>query len=93
MNRGILTKGAMLAGVAALGALTMYFFDPTRGRHRRALCIGKLSGVADIALEAAESKSRHLTERVRSVLAEARSAVKNSLSHEDETTGGELKAA
>ena len=83
----------MLAGAAALGALTMYFFDPERGHHRRSVCMDKLSSAAATALGAAESTTRDLSNRARGVLAEAKSAVAGGLSREDETAGGERAAA
>lgn len=84
----------MLAGAAALGALTMYFFDPERGRHRRTVCTDKLSSAADTAVDAAESTTRDLTNRARGVLAEAKSVVNGGgQSREDEMTSGGLAAA
>ena len=93
MSRGSLTTGLTLAGVAALGALTMYFFDPARGSRRRALCVDQLTGAANTVKDAVGSKALDLTNRARGVLAEAKSAVKSGLSREGETTGRELEAA
>lgn len=92
MSREILMTSLTLAGVAA-GALTMYFFDPARGRRRRALCVDQLNGAANAVKDAVESKSRDLTNRARGVLTEARSAVTRAPSPEAETARGELAAA
>lgn len=93
MSKDSLTTYLVLAGAAALGAVTMYFFDPARGRGRRALCLDKLNSAADTAVEAAESKTRDLKNRASGVLAEAKSAVKGGLSRKDEPTGDALEAA
>ncbi len=93
MSREILTTSLTLAGVAALGALTMYFFDPARGSRRRALCMDKLNGAAHTVKDAVESTARDLTNRARGVLAGARSAVTSDSSPESEAAHGELAAA
>lgn len=92
MGKDSLAKYLMLAGAATLGALTMYFFDPERGRGRRAVCMDRLSSAAGEALDAAKSESRDLKNTTKGVLAEAKSAVERGLSRERET-GGELEAA
>lgn len=81
------------AGGAALGALTMYFLDPARGRRRRALCVDKLTGVANRTKEVVESTARDLGNRARGVLAEAKSAVTKEHAPANESDGSELAAA
>ena len=93
MNRGSLTTGLTLAGVAALGALTMYFFDPARGRRRRALCMDQLTGAANTVKDVVGSKARDLTNRARGTLAEARSALTSGPAREAETAQSEMSAA
>ena len=93
MSRENLMTCLTLAGGVAVGALTMYFFDPERGRRRRALCVDKLNGAAHTAKDVVESTARDLTNRARGRLAEARSAVTGGPSPEPETAHGELAAA
>jgi hypothetical protein len=82
-----------LTGGVALGALTMYFFDPASGRRRRALCMDRLGRAANAAKDAVEAEARDLTNRARGSLAEAKSAVRSGPSRVFETAGGEQAAA
>jgi hypothetical protein len=88
-----LTTGLALAGVAALGAVTMFFFDPARGRRRRALCMEQLTGAANAVKDAVGSTARDLTNRARGTLAEARSALTSGPARESETAQSEMAAA
>lgn len=81
------------SGGAALGALAMYFLDPARGRHRRALCLDKLTGAAHRTKDVVESTARDLGNRARGVLAEAKSAVTKEQEPANESAGSELAAA
>ena len=81
------------AGGAALGAVTMYFMDPERGRHRRALCLDKLTGAANRTKEVVESTARDLGNRARGVLAEAKSAATKEYARTSEQAGSDLAAA
>jgi hypothetical protein len=92
MSRENLMTCLSLTGGVALGALTMYFFDPARGHHRRALCMDQLNSAANTVKDAVDSAARDLTNRARGVLAEAKSAVTRGPAHEAETTGGERAA-
>lgn len=93
MSREILMTGLALAGGAAVGALTMYFFDPERGRRRRALCMEQLTGAANAVKDEVGSVARDLSDRARGVLAEAKSAMTDGRSGENELTSGERAAA
>ena len=83
----------MLTGGAALGALTMYFVDPARGRHRRAACAERLTGAANRTKEAVESSARDLGNRARGVLAEAKSSVTKETAAAEEPAGAAKTAA
>ena len=83
----------VLTGGVAVGALTMYFFDPARGRRRRALCMDQLNSAARTARDAVESKTRDLANRTRGVLAEAESAMTDGPARAAETAAGEMAAA
>jgi hypothetical protein len=64
----------LLIGMA-LGAGLMYVFDPQAGRRRQALMRDKVSSWAGDASELAGKKARHMRNRARGVMAEARSMV------------------
>lgn len=64
---------ALLLGGIGLGALLMYLFDPDRGRGRRAMLSDQLTSKVNRLSDAAESKARHLSNRARGVIHEARS--------------------
>jgi hypothetical protein len=66
---------SMLLVGMALGAGLMYVFDPQGGRRRQALMRDKVSSWANDAQELAGKKARHLGNRARGVMAEARSMV------------------
>jgi hypothetical protein len=66
--------GTLLCGVAA-GAALMYFFDPDRGRRRRALLRDKAVGMSNDLGEAATGAARDLRNRAQGVVAEAGSAL------------------
>lgn len=83
----------VLTGGVAVGALTMYFFDPARGRRRRAQCMDQLNSAARTAKDAVESKTRDLANRTRGVLAEAKSAMTDGPALEAETAAGGMAAA
>ena len=83
----------VLTGGVAVGALTMYFFDPARGRRRRALCMDQLNSAARTAKDAVESRTRDLANRTRGVLAEAELAMTDGPAREAETAAGEMAAA
>ena len=61
-----------MVGALMLGAGAMYLFDADRGPRRRALLRDRGSHVLRRAGEAAGKKARHLRNRARGVVAEAR---------------------
>jgi uncharacterized membrane protein len=65
--------GTRLWGGIFAGAGLMYFFDPDRGRRRRALLRDQVVRALDAAADAAETTGRDLGNRVRGLFAEARS--------------------
>ncbi len=78
MNREILKTTLTITGSIALGALTMYFFDPARGSRRRALCMGQLNNATHTVKDAVESTAHDLTNKARGILADAKSAIGSS---------------
>ena len=66
---------SMLLIGMALGAGLMYVLDPEGGRRRRDRMRDKASSWADDAQELAAKKARHLGNRARGVISEARSMV------------------
>ena len=62
---------ALLVGGIGLGALLMYFFDPDRGRGRRARCSDQLTSTVNRLGESAGAKARHLRNRAKGLLHEA----------------------
>jgi len=66
--------GTLMCGVAA-GAVLMYFFDPDRGRTRRALLRDKVVGLSNDLGDAAGKAARDLRNRAQGVVAEAGGAL------------------
>ena len=66
---------AMLAAGVGVGALIMYMLDPEQGRRRRALARDQVTSFVTDAEKRIEAKARHLSNRARGVVAEARSTV------------------
>ena len=58
-------------GGAALGAVTMYYFDPDRGRARRAMCESRWVGRAHKTSDYLGKAGRDLSHRVQGLAAEA----------------------
>ena len=63
---------------AAIGAGCMYLFDPSRGRTRRARIRDNAVHVWNEAGDAVESNSRHLANRARGMLHEAKTCISSS---------------
>ena len=76
MNRAI-----TLIGGAGLGALLMYFYDPDRGKARRAVCRDKTKSAVNKASETAGKMNRDLLNRANGLVAEAK-----NLFNSDEAT-------
>jgi len=62
-------------GALALGAGAMYFFDPARGRSRRAWAEDKVSSWARRGRKSATRYGRHVGNQVKGAVAEAKKAV------------------
>jgi gas vesicle protein len=62
---------------AAVGALTMFVFDPVNGKRRRALTRDRMMRYGREAADAVENKARDLANRAQGVAAEARGTVSN----------------
>lgn len=79
----------LLLGSAGLGAGLMYIFDVEHGRRRRALLRDKIISTANELNDAAGSKSRHLGNQARGLIAEAKSRLTGG---ETFSEANELKA-
>lgn len=80
----------LIAAVAA-GAAAMYYLDPVAGRRRRALVRDKGTAVRHGANEYARIKSRRAANRMRGVVARARSTV-SSVSIDDDRLHDRIRA-
>jgi osmotically-inducible protein OsmY len=70
-----MNKKAALVGVG-VGAALMYFFDPDRGKRRRALVRDKVESAGNKATEYAEKMGRDVRNRAYGVVAETKSILK-----------------
>jgi osmotically-inducible protein OsmY len=68
-----MNKGAALIGGVGLGAALMYFFDPDRGKKRRALVRDKVEAAGNKVEMAAGKVSRDLRNRCYGMMAETKS--------------------
>jgi len=60
-----------ILGSAALGALTMFLFDPDRGNRRRALAKDKMQSAVSKTRKQLDAKSRDLANRAKGLRHEA----------------------
>ena len=89
MNSRLTALGGVLGGLGA-GAALMYFFDPDRGRRRRALVRDRVASAARAPLDAREAigrLSRDVRNRSYGVVAEARNRLRR-----DEVSDPQLEA-
>jgi osmotically-inducible protein OsmY len=70
-----MNKKAALVGVG-VGAALMYFFDPDRGKRRRALVRDKVESAGNKAQDYAEKMGRDVRNRAYGVVAETKSILK-----------------
>jgi hyperosmotically inducible periplasmic protein len=73
--RNLLIAGVSLAAGAAIGAVAMYFFDPNRGKVRRALVQDGTISTVRKGTHAAAGKAEDLLNRAKGVIAKAGDAV------------------
>jgi len=83
-----------MAGVALLGGFTaglalMYFFDPDRGRRRRALLRDQFTKLTRVSREKASGTAQDLRNRTAGVMAETRKAVSGAASEAEDAIEGE----
>ena len=78
-----MNKGAALVGGVGLGAALMYFFDPDRGKRRRALVRDKIEAAENKMGEYASKMSRDIRNRAYGLAAETKSIFQ----HEDVPDG------
>jgi osmotically-inducible protein OsmY len=74
-----MNKGAAILGGVGLGAALMYFFDPDRGKRRRALVRDKAEAAGNKVGDYAEKMGRDIRNRAYGAVSEAKSLFK----HED----------
>lgn len=74
----------VLGGIA-LGAGTMYFLDPQRGRRRRAMVRDKTNHAVNMVGREIGKASRDLRNRTRGLVAEARSTIRPEQPQGDDT--------
>jgi len=70
-----MNKKAAIVGVG-VGAALMYFFDPDRGKRRRALVRDKVESAGNKAQDYAEKMGRDVRNRAYGVVAETKSILK-----------------
>lgn len=70
-----MNKRAAIVGVG-VGAALMYFFDPDRGRRRRALVRDKVESAGNKAQDYAEKMGRDLSNRAYGMFAETKSILR-----------------
>ena len=68
-----MTKVVAVLSALGAGAVLMYLFDPERGRTRRALVRDKAVGLSNDARDAIEKTSKHLSNRAKGFVHEAKS--------------------
>jgi len=74
-----MNKGVAVVGAVGLGAALMYFFDPDRGRRRRALIRDKVEAAGNTLSDKADKLGRDISNRASGMVAEAKSILR----HED----------
>src|SRR5262245_42119676 len=66
-----------IVGAVGLGAALMYFFDPDRGKRRRALVRDKVEAAGNKATDYAEKMGRDIRSRAYGVVAETKALFQN----------------
>jgi osmotically-inducible protein OsmY len=72
-----MNKGTALVGGVGLGAALMYFFDPDRGKRRRALVRDKVEAAGDKVGTYAEKMSRDIKNRAYGIVTETTALFKH----------------
>jgi osmotically-inducible protein OsmY len=68
-----MNKGVALVGGVGLGAVLMYFFDPDRGKRRRAVCRDKIESAGNKVGDYAGKMSHDVRNRAYGIMAETKS--------------------
>ena len=71
-----MNKGVAVVGSLGLGAALMYFFDPDRGKRRRALVRDKVDAAAHKAADKAEKMGRDVRNRAYGMVVETKSLLR-----------------
>src|SRR2546421_3373623 len=66
------------ATCCAIGAVTMYFFDPVKGRGRRAVCEDKIMSFVRRTGRSMNATGRHMANKLRGTAYEARRSVQGA---------------
>jgi hypothetical protein len=68
------------AGVLAIGAGAMFFFDPAKGRSRRAWLRDKVVSLTRNANKSVTGYGRHVGNKIHGAVAEAKNAMPDQIS-------------
>jgi len=84
-------SGFLMALGMVVGAVAMYLFDPNAGRRRRALLRDQVVSKSNKAGDELGSQARHMQNKAKGVVAEARGAVEDQKERMSETAGRKSK--
>ena len=77
----------LMAFGMVIGAAVMYLLDPNMGRRRRAMLRDQVASKTNKAGDQLGSQARHMQNKAKGVVAEAKSAVEDQKERMTETTG------
>jgi gas vesicle protein len=83
-----MNKLLVVLGGLGLGAAAVYFFDPNKGRNRRAMLKDKAIGLTNDARQAIDKKARDLGNRAQGMIHEAKSLVSENRERQTEEQTG-----
>src|SRR5439155_16415235 len=84
----LMDRAMCFLGGAAIGAATMYYFDPDRGRARRAMCESGWVGRANKTKDYLGKAGRDLSHRVQGLAAEATNIATGNVRERTPDEGG-----
>jgi gas vesicle protein len=83
-----MNKLLVVLGGLGLGAAAMYFFDPNKGRNRRAMIKDKAVGLTNDARQAIDKTARDLSNRAQGMMHDAKSLVSENRERQTEEQTG-----